>query len=299
MLDVSMPLLQDELPFPEEDAGPFASCYERPLTFPFRLHNLLTQANQLGVDDIVSWDGSGTKLIIYDLDKFVSKILPTVFRQSQFASFRRQMNAYGYERETKSTRTIYSTPSTLIVYSHKNFHRDNIAACSKIIRRKPSKQQRKRLENHHPIPSTVYLSSNKEDELEHPLSPHKYDFDTNFLMADVEQSDNGINLLSGVLSDDLLPHKKDVYHTKDGVSLARLYEMKIHNELKLSQHFAKSKPVENVDSAKTFDNDDVLDELAAMMSNSDLSGCDNVDSISWDPTIESFSSRSSITSRVA
>eukprot|EP00546_Thalassionema_frauenfeldii_P013678 CAMPEP_0178918250 /NCGR_PEP_ID=MMETSP0786-20121207/13726_1 /TAXON_ID=186022 /ORGANISM="Thalassionema frauenfeldii, Strain CCMP 1798" /LENGTH=295 /DNA_ID=CAMNT_0020591947 /DNA_START=213 /DNA_END=1100 /DNA_ORIENTATION=- len=295
-----MPLLQDELPFPEEDAGHFASCYERPLTFPFRLHNLLTQASQLGVDDIVSWDGSGTKLIIYDLEKFVSKILPTVFRQSQFASFRRQMNAYGYERETKSTRTVYSTPATLIVYSHKNFYRDNIAACSKIIRRKPSKQQRKSLESHRPIPSTLYLSSNKEEELQQPLSPNKYDFDTNFLAADVEQSDNGINLSNGELSDELLAHKKaDGYHTKHGVSLARLYERRIHNELKLSHHLAKNKPVDNLDGAKMFDNYDVLDELAAMMSNSDLSGCDNVDSISWDPSVESFSSRSSITSRVA
>mmetsp|Transcript_3099 Transcript_3099/g.4695 ORF Transcript_3099/g.4695 Transcript_3099/m.4695 type:complete len:256 (-) Transcript_3099:14-781(-) len=101
------------------------------LTFPVRLHGLLTQAPKFGVDHIISWDDEGTKFLIHDQDQFNYKILPNIFRQSKFASFRRQLNAYGFER--------VFVPSNLkicanIAYFRKGFTRDSPRACKRISR---------------------------------------------------------------------------------------------------------------------------------------------------------------------
>eukprot|EP00547_Thalassionema_nitzschioides_P004172 CAMPEP_0194213660 /NCGR_PEP_ID=MMETSP0156-20130528/14404_1 /TAXON_ID=33649 /ORGANISM="Thalassionema nitzschioides, Strain L26-B" /LENGTH=260 /DNA_ID=CAMNT_0038941741 /DNA_START=311 /DNA_END=1089 /DNA_ORIENTATION=- len=115
---------------------PSSSIYH-PKVFPFRLHDLLSQAERLGFEDIVSWDESGTKLLIHNHKKFVSKILPNAFRQSSFASFRRQMSAYGFVRESKEV-----NKSKVLVYSNKFFRRDDIDKCWGISRRKrPNKRK--------------------------------------------------------------------------------------------------------------------------------------------------------------
>lgn len=103
------------------------------LTFPVRLHGLLTQATRLGLDNIISWHSSGKKFIIYNQKAFVERILPNIFKQSKFASFRRQMNAYGFERELNPDKTDDALVSFL-VYSHKHFRRDDPCACSQISR---------------------------------------------------------------------------------------------------------------------------------------------------------------------
>lgn len=102
-------------------------------TFPYRLHCLLSNAAQLGVEDIVSWNSSGDKFVIHRQKEFVEKILPNVFKQSMFSSFRRQINAYGFEKELANT---YKTPT--LVYSHKYFKRDNPSACKQLKRRRPN-----------------------------------------------------------------------------------------------------------------------------------------------------------------
>jgi len=107
-------------------------------TFPFRLHGLLTQAEKLGLSDIVAWHPSGKKFVIHHQQDFIAKVLPNVFKQSMFASFRRQLNAYGFKREIKSNKQSSSkeSESRSIVYLHKYFDRDNVDACHKIIRQR-------------------------------------------------------------------------------------------------------------------------------------------------------------------
>jgi len=286
-----MPSLQDEFPVEHEGIGLYG---ERPLIFPFRLHSLLSAAKQIGVDDIVSWDESGTKLIIFNLEEFVSKVLPTVFRQSYFASFRRQMNAYGFEREAKTTKSRSSPCSTLIVYSHKHFHRDKLASCEKIIRRR-SKQRK---ETAVPLCPSQYDPSAKNVDIAFPKE------EINFSRSEVHnaKTDGNINFPFMIAT-------PKVYSTNDA-SLSRMYERTMHQEVRQQRdmgsmqsrertYFNNQESINEPYHNAFKSSDDELDELAEMVFNSELSGCDEVDGISWDPCEESLSSLSSVNSRAA
>lgn len=104
------------------------------MNFPQRLYHLITDAAKLGVDDVISWHPSGAKFFIHDQKEFTSRVLPKVFKQSKFSSFRRQLNAYGFERES----TDPTDAKTFAIFSHKSFHRDELKACTSIKRRRMS-----------------------------------------------------------------------------------------------------------------------------------------------------------------
>ena len=66
--------------------------------FPALLHALLTKAEVDGYNDICSWYSHGRAFAVHDRDKFVSEVMPLYFRQTQFASFQRQLNLYEFHR---------------------------------------------------------------------------------------------------------------------------------------------------------------------------------------------------------
>lgn len=117
-----------------------ASKKSNRLTFPVRLHGLLTQAPKFGLDNIISWDVDGTKFIIYHQKELENRVLPNFFKQSTFASFRRQLNAYGFERAfLHSSKLVGPKRSVgdnrvLISYTREDFRRDEPSACERISR---------------------------------------------------------------------------------------------------------------------------------------------------------------------
>lgn len=82
-------------------APPPADQYS--LTFPIRLHQMLTEIDQeeggggggggglLG--DVVSWQPHGRAFRVHHRDRFVSEVLPRYFRQGKYSSFQRQLNS--------------------------------------------------------------------------------------------------------------------------------------------------------------------------------------------------------------
>jgi len=66
--------------------------------FPALLHAMLTRAKADGYDEVCSWKSHGRSFAVYDRDSFVKDVMPKYFRQSQFASFQRQLNLYGFQR---------------------------------------------------------------------------------------------------------------------------------------------------------------------------------------------------------
>ncbi|EEC44591.1 predicted protein [Phaeodactylum tricornutum CCAP 1055/1] len=70
--------------------------------FPIVLHRLLEQAPVEDYENVISWCPHGRAFIIHQRDRFTKDIMPTYFRhQSQFASFQRQLNLYGFLRLTR------------------------------------------------------------------------------------------------------------------------------------------------------------------------------------------------------
>ncbi len=69
------------------------------IQFPWKLHEMLDNADVEGFSDIVSWlPGSTNSFKVYQPGVFVEVIMPRYFKKIQFPSFRRQINMWGFER---------------------------------------------------------------------------------------------------------------------------------------------------------------------------------------------------------
>jgi hypothetical protein len=97
--------------------------------FPWKLHEMLEDAEEEGLSSIVSWlpDGKGFKVL--DQAFFVTKILPRYSKQTKYKSFQRQLNIWGFERIVD----VWSEHSG--GYRHINFVRGQPSLCQKMKRK--------------------------------------------------------------------------------------------------------------------------------------------------------------------
>mmetsp|Transcript_25405 Transcript_25405/g.38525 ORF Transcript_25405/g.38525 Transcript_25405/m.38525 type:complete len:202 (+) Transcript_25405:192-797(+) len=90
------------------------------LTFPMKLHNMLMDIALLGrSSNIVHWNEDGSAFAICDPREFSDSCLPKYFRTNRFASFQRQLRAYGFRRKN-----LYAGQGGIHIYVHPTFHRD-------------------------------------------------------------------------------------------------------------------------------------------------------------------------------
>jgi hypothetical protein len=69
--------------------------------FPWKLHEMLDLVEKGGEESIVSWLPSGRAFKVHLPDLFVEKIMKLSFNQTKYKSFQRQLNLWGFERNTK------------------------------------------------------------------------------------------------------------------------------------------------------------------------------------------------------
>eukprot|EP00980_Cylindrotheca_fusiformis_P019412 scaffold6683_cov103-Cylindrotheca_fusiformis.AAC.4 len=93
-------------------------------SFPFRLFLLLKHAEEQGMEDIISWTEDGKGFKVHDPNKFESMFLAENFKMKKYASFTRQLCAYGFSCIRKGRKPDF----------HPDFCRDNADASSKISR---------------------------------------------------------------------------------------------------------------------------------------------------------------------
>ena len=105
-------------------------------SFPWKLHDMLSQAEAEGFANICSWETNGISFRIHDIHQFVEKVLPLYYDQSKFESFRRQLNLYGFTKLSKGPNKGQ--------YSHSNFQRHNRALCEQVHRKVPGSSTKKR-----------------------------------------------------------------------------------------------------------------------------------------------------------
>lgn len=53
-------------------------------------------------DDVVSWNDDGTAFVVWQPAEFARDLLPTLFKHSNFSSFVRQLNTYGFRKVATS-----------------------------------------------------------------------------------------------------------------------------------------------------------------------------------------------------
>jgi hypothetical protein len=73
--------------------------------FPEKLHRMLQEVEEAGDGDIISFFSHGRAFGVHDPERFVTKIMPTYFKQSRLSSFQRQLNLYGFTRVSSGTDT--------------------------------------------------------------------------------------------------------------------------------------------------------------------------------------------------
>ena len=95
--------------------------------FPEKLHRLLIETAEAGMDDIISFTPDGKSFEIHKPDRFFHEIVPKYFKQSRLSSFKRQLNLYGFE--------LISAGQSRGGYYHELFQRDSPDLCRQIRRR--------------------------------------------------------------------------------------------------------------------------------------------------------------------
>lgn len=68
------------------------------IPFPWKVHQLLNDAETQGFTHIVSWLPGHTAFRVHKQNLFVQEIMPRYFKQTKYRSFRRQLNLWGFER---------------------------------------------------------------------------------------------------------------------------------------------------------------------------------------------------------
>ena len=95
-------------------------------SFPWKLYDMLTDAEENGFESIVSWELDGMAFKVHNHDLFLETVMPLYFDQTKYESFRRQLNLYGFSRVVRGR--FRGT------YHHKYFMKSNRHLCKYIIR---------------------------------------------------------------------------------------------------------------------------------------------------------------------
>ncbi|CAJ1960004.1 unnamed protein product [Cylindrotheca closterium] len=99
--------------------------------FPQRLFLLLKLVEEKGLDHVVSWVNDGSAFKVHDLKEFQDVLLPKYFSTKKYASFTRQLCAYGF--------SCLRTGRQTGIYSHPGFHRSDPAGSFQIRRESAKK----------------------------------------------------------------------------------------------------------------------------------------------------------------
>jgi hypothetical protein len=79
------------------------------------------------------WGANGTSFMVLDVDAFTEKVIPTFYKHSNWASFVRQLNFYGF-RKIKSELNL-NAECPVWEFAHPSFVRGRPELLSEIVRK--------------------------------------------------------------------------------------------------------------------------------------------------------------------
>ncbi|OEU06445.1 winged helix DNA-binding domain-containing protein, partial [Fragilariopsis cylindrus CCMP1102] len=131
---------------------------------------------------ISTWSIAGDNFVVKDVEKFASEVLPLYFKHSNFSSFARQLNFYGFRKLRSDpilTNDIDPQTSCYVRFYHEKFQKDHPELLQTIKRAtKASDQQSK--EDVDTLKLEVYKLKNLVTEMEvgmeRKISDMTYDY---------------------------------------------------------------------------------------------------------------------------
>ena len=143
-------------------------------SFLSKLYDIL---NNSTYKDIIYWNKDGKSIIITNVNKFSAMILPKYYTHSNYSSFVRQLNKYGFH---KSKRVINEDESYEHDKLNKNSSIDDINQCLK------KKKKRNLL--------MKLLNKHSKDNFNNTFEQNNLDDKTNILKFLFEQNNNSIKI---------------------------------------------------------------------------------------------------------
>jgi len=96
--------------------------------------------------DVATWSPNGDNFVIKNVEKFAASVLPMYFKHSNFSSFARQLNFYGFRKlkaEPILTADFDAKTASYVRFYHEKFQKDKPELLSSIRRATKSDQQSK------------------------------------------------------------------------------------------------------------------------------------------------------------
>jgi len=112
--------------------------------FPHKLYGMLEYSSDSEQATSISWTRDGTAFLIHDSEILMQDIVPKFFKQTQFRSFTRQLNLWGFSRITTSEAIGFTHPYFVRgdVTGLKNVKRTEIKGFSSKMKSKSRKTKR-------------------------------------------------------------------------------------------------------------------------------------------------------------
>jgi hypothetical protein len=121
-------VLEDDYQW-SSNQSPSVSMKSCVVPFPWKLHEMLDDAEKEGFDSVVSWlPGNKNTFRVHDSHDFVKTVMSRYFNQTKYKSFQRQLNLWGFRRVPNGPERGG--------YEHSCFIRNEPRLCRHIRRRK-------------------------------------------------------------------------------------------------------------------------------------------------------------------
>jgi len=161
-------------------------------TFPVKTHHLIVHLDKHN-PGIAAFSADGSSFEVYDQVTFSQQYLPQYFKHSNWGSFVRQLNLYGFT----SSRSM--DKSDVQVWRHDYFHRDKRESVGKIKRSKRNKNSSNQNSNKH---SDIAIDSNSQvaetnnagDVSKSPAPAQSYEIQSSHRIDSPELSEGGSSM---------------------------------------------------------------------------------------------------------
>ncbi len=101
------------------------------------LTKLYSMVNDPTTDRLIAWSASGDSFQVLCQDEFSKEVLPLFFKHSNFASFVRQLNMYGFHKvPSPSQGALLSSFDEILEFTNPNFKRGHAELLSLVSRKK-------------------------------------------------------------------------------------------------------------------------------------------------------------------